>query len=138
MPNSNNGTQSFGVEGNKMAQKKAPHTTLLTQNSNTNIKEHSQPPLTSQIGTGKPVYTILQYPQTQVKGPSSKQQAILKQTASLEKFDRGSTPQKLPNLKPVHSSMSQYNQMEEQAKVGEGLLPQKNQQSNSKHTLQFS
>ena len=64
---------------------------------------------------------------------------MLKQTASLEKLDRGITPQKLPNLKPVHSSMSQYSQYNQidDSKVGEGLLPQKNQ-AHSKQALHFS
>ena len=58
--------------------------------------------------SGKPSYTLQKYPQTQVKDPGPKQIAVLKQTCSLEKLDRHPSPQKLPNLKPINSSMSQY------------------------------
>jgi hypothetical protein len=61
----------------------------------------------------------------------------MKQTASMEKLDRGFTPQKLPNLKAVQSSMSQYSKIEE-SKIGEGLLPHKNTNSQSKQGLHFS
>ena len=61
--------------------------------------------------TGKPVYKIGSYPLTQVKGPGPKQTAVLKHTSSLEKLDSRGTafsPQKLPNLKSINSSMGQY------------------------------
>ena len=61
--------------------------------------------------SGKPIYQMHQYPKTVVKGPGPKQTTVLKQTASLEKIDnRGMSPHKLPNLKPINSSMSQYGQ----------------------------
>ena len=68
MPNSNNGSQPFGVEGSSLGKKKAPQQSLLTQHSNPTIVENSTP-----TPIEKPAYTIMQYPQTQVKGPSYKQ-----------------------------------------------------------------
>ena len=59
--------------------------------------------------SGKPIYQVQQYPKTVVKGAGPKQTTVLKQTSSLEKLEnRGVSPHKLPNLKPVNSSMSQY------------------------------
>lgn len=103
--------------------------------------------------TGKPVYTLQQYPSTQVKGPGPKQSAVLKQTSSLEKFnERHNSPQKLPNLKPVNSSMSQYghppvNSLAKQpttsddSRVGDGLFnlhAQNNRPGLNQITNQFS
>lgn len=106
---------SFGVEGSGLRQNAMEQSTAAkTNQSRPGVQQNTalgQMEMSVTQFSGKPIYQVQQYPRTVVKGPGPKQATILKQTASVEKLDnRNASPHKLPNLKPINSSMSQYGQ----------------------------